>query len=273
LLDTQRSSGYCCVVDNSIPFLFFFCTATGFKGLNIIGHHVGNYARADTNPNALAAATHRLTHIRQEYPEQLPATALLNKYSNLPTNTNSITSRGLFVNFPGEIYIVIASLMDIPETKSTQHSIHPHEQTLINTVRILQFLHNVQPTGIAYILANTPCAKLYSHIQHWLTPPITLDATPCGFAAYRQTRICQNIIPISIVQEKFNQLPIPTITINDRLTQATINHWRTHPTILISTTFLRRHSIPPLSFNIALPKFVSYPTSQAHDTRYGIRSP
>ena len=190
-----------------------------------------------------------------------------------PNQKNSRTPLGILTNFLDEIDIVIASLPEIPETKLTQPIIHLHEQTLKRIVRLIQILHNVQPTGTACILANTASPTLYSHIQHGLTPNITLDAPPCSSATYRQTHICQHIISNEKIQEKFNQLPIPTITINDRLLLTNILQWKTKSTFIPSTISLRRHTIPPLPLNIALPKLVSYPNLQAKCVRYGIPSP
>ena len=87
----------------------------------------------------------------------------------------------------------IANLANIPNVQSTHPIIfHHHEQTLKHIVRLIQFLHNVQSTGIAYILANTPCAMLHPHIQLWLTPNIALDCPPWDSAAYTYTHMSEH---------------------------------------------------------------------------------
>ena len=72
------------------------------------------------------------------------------------------------------------------------------------------------------------------------------------------------------IQEKFSQLPNSTTTINDRLSYANIHHWKPQPAKTQLTTSLIIHTIPPLPLNIALPKFVIYPNSQAYCVKYGI---
>jgi len=151
-------------------------TFTGFEALFRSYYHIGTYTWTHTNTNALAAVILRLAHLHQQYPNHLPTTALLQWHVLSPTNTNSITLEVILANVLGEIDIVIASLSDIYRAKLTQPTIPPHEQTLINIVRLLHFLYNVQPMRIPYILATTSSAKLFSHTQHWLTPIITLDA-------------------------------------------------------------------------------------------------
>ena len=155
------------------------------------GYHIGQYAWPDTNPDAHTAATHRLTQVQQQYPIKLHHMALNQWDTLLPTSTNSITPEAIQANFPRCIDIVTTGQLDFPpKTQTTRHAIHPAENALKNLVRLLHFLDNTQPTGIGYILANTPSAKLHTHIQNWLTPIILLDASPCGSGSHGETRIC-----------------------------------------------------------------------------------
>ena len=61
------------------------------------------------------------------------------------------------------------------------------------------------------------------------------------------------IIPNSIVQTKFDQLPTPTLAINERLTQAKVPHWKTQPTILrrIPPDIYRANYTPPTTAHSA----------------------
>ncbi len=93
-----------------------------------------------------------------------------------PNKQNLITPEVILTNFLYGIDIIIANLPDISKIKATYPILNHHEQTLHNIVRLIYLLHNVQPTGIVYILANTPSSKLHSHIQQWLTPNNTLNA-------------------------------------------------------------------------------------------------
>jgi hypothetical protein len=237
------------------------------------GHRIGTYAWTNTSPDALAAVTHRVAHLQQQYPNRLPTTALHEWDTSLPIDTYFITLKWIVTSFTDGIDIVLANLIEIPIAKSTNAIIHHHEQNFKHVARLIQFLHKAQPTGIAYILANTPSSKLYPHMRLWLTPIITLDGPQCGSAAYRQTHICQNITPNANIQEKFSQLPIPIRTTNDQLSHANIHHSKTHPTNIQPTIALRGHVILPLLLNIALPKFASYPHSQAYCVRFGIPRP
>jgi hypothetical protein len=77
----------------------------------------------------------------------------------LPSNTNLITPEGILTNFPGGMDIIIANMPNTPKTKSTHPIIHHHEKIFHHIVRLIYFLYNAQPTGIAYIFANTQSAK------------------------------------------------------------------------------------------------------------------
>ena len=141
-------------------------------------------------------------------------TTLLYWVTLLPTNTTTITPEAIQASFPGGIYIVIVGLPDYPPTTQATR---PAENTLKNLIRLLYFIDNTQPTGTGYILANTPSGKLHPDTQEWLPPIVTLDAPPYGSGAHTETSICQNITPNTIIQLKFDHLPIPTLTINERL--------------------------------------------------------
>jgi hypothetical protein len=137
----------------------------------------------------------------------------------------------------------------------------------------MYFLYTSQPRHIGYILANTPSPNKHSSIQEALGPTITLDGPPCGSGAYRETRIYQNLASNDKIQNSFNQLPTPTLTINKRLIDANIQHWETQSNTLNLKQQISRHKQPTLLPHLALPKLNSLPNSYAFCLKQGIPGP
>ena len=133
----------------------------------------------------------------------------------LPLDTTHITPTDLQTNFPTIIDVIIANLTTYqPTTLKNTPKIRPQALALKNIIRLVHFFYASQPRHIGCILANTPSPQKHPLIQEGLAPVITLDGLPCGSGAYREPRICQNLALNATIQNKFKQLPVPTLTID-----------------------------------------------------------
>jgi ribonuclease HI len=249
-------------------------TATGLEALLKAGHHINTYAWADTDPDAYTSLQHRITQMQEKYPGQLPPSATANWNTSLPLDITHITPQDLHTNFPTGIDIIIANLPTYPpSTQKHTNKIRPQELALKHIIRLIHFLYTSQPLHIGYILANTPSPNNHPSVQKELGPAITLDGPPCGSGAFRETRICQNLAPNDTLQNSFNQLPTPTLTINKRLIDANIKDWETQPYIPNIKQRTSKQEQPTLLPQLALPKLNSLPNSHAFCMKQGIPGP
>jgi hypothetical protein len=104
--------------------------------------------------------------------------------------------------------------------------------------------------------------------HHYLRRP-----PPCGLRAHRETRICQNITPNTTIQLKFDHIPTPTHTINERLTQANTPYWKTQPTNALHKLPSTGQATLRIPQHIALPKLISNPNSHSFRLKHGIPGP
>ena len=129
--------------------------------------------------------------------------------------------------------------------------------------RLIQHLDRTQPAGIGYIIENVPGNDKHPAIQATLGQPLQLDAPPCGSGARRETLFWQNLANNDETLQAYRSLPTPNVTVESRLRLAGITDWYTQP-LVTGYNLLPLARDPynrPGHPQIALPKFVCYPSS------------
>ena len=239
--------------------------ATGLEALLKGGHYISSYTWADINPDAHTATNHRLAKLQQRFPLQLPPSAVEGWDKRLPFNCNCISPATLHPSFPDGIDLVIAGPPCQPYSTAGKHKGlgDPRSGALINTVRLICYLHASQSDGVRYIIENVPGTEKHPEIARMLGAPVKLDAPPCGSAARRQTLFWQNLAPVEEIQSKFGALPPPSQTVNGALKRAGLHSWRSQPQELGVTCFPGDpYNLPGLPQR-AIPKMVCFKGSHA----------
>ena len=254
--------------------------ATGLEAHLRAGHAIRSYAWADINPDAYLATKHRLQLLRTRYPRQLPASAIQGWDRRLPFNANCLSPEGISSMFPTGIDLVVAGPPCQPFSYAGRHRglEDPRSKALLNVARLIHYPHHSQPRGVSYVIENVPGTDKHPEVQRMLGVPVWLDAPPCGSGAHRETLFWQNLATVQHVQEAFSALPTPTLSINDRLSEAGIYGLLALPTQVLSSpptyTVRRRQMPPPTSSHCApevcvlqgLPRVQSqaWPTGTGH---------
>ena len=96
-----------------------------------------------------------------------------------------------------------------------------------------------------------------------LGAPVKLDAPPCGSAARRKTLFWQNLAPVGEILSQFKALPPFTVTVNEVLSRAGLNNWRSQPQTLGVTCFPGDPYNVPGQPQRAIPKMVCFEASHA----------
>ena len=213
--------------------------ATGLEALLRGGHYISSYTWADINPDAHQATGHRLAKLQRRFPAQLPPTAVEGWDRRIPFNVNCITPELLSPSFPDGIDLVIAGPPCQPySTAGIQKGLgDPRSGALINMARLISYLHSTQRNGVRYIIEKVPGTERHPEVARMLDAPVKLDAPPCGSAARRKTLFWQNLAPVGEILSQFKALPPFTATVNEVLSRAGLNNWRSQPQTLGVTCF------------------------------------
>ena len=153
--------------------------STGLEALLRAGHSIASYSWADINPDAHAAASHRLLALQARHPQQLPTAALVGWDRRLPFNANCLNPNSLH-SFPDGIDLIIAGPPCQPYSDAGMHKgiKDPRSKALIQVARLIQYLDATQPAGVGYIIENVPGTDKHPAIQAMLGTPLHLDAPP-----------------------------------------------------------------------------------------------
>ena len=133
--------------------------------------------------------------------------------------------------FPTGIDLVVAGPPCQPFSYAGRHRglEDPRSKALLNVARLIHYLHHSHPRGVSYVIDNVPGTDKHPEVQRMLGVPVWLDAPPCGSGAHKETLFWQNLATVQHVQDAFTALPTPTLSINDRLSDAGMSSWRSQP--------------------------------------------
>ena len=83
--------------------------ATGLEALFRAGYAIRSLVWVDIDPDAHMAVSHRITHLRQQFPTLLPPEVLTDWDSRLPMNVRTISPELIRATFPDGVDLLLAS--------------------------------------------------------------------------------------------------------------------------------------------------------------------
>ncbi len=83
--------------------------ATGLEALLKVGYAISSYAWVDIDPDAHTATSHRIAHLRSQFPHLLPRETIKNSNSRLSLDVGTISTELLKDTFVEGINLVLAN--------------------------------------------------------------------------------------------------------------------------------------------------------------------
>ena len=77
--------------------------------LLIVGHAISSYVWVDIDPDAHTVVSHRITHLRHQFPYLIPPEAIKDWDSRLPMDAHTISPELFRATFPEVIDLLLAS--------------------------------------------------------------------------------------------------------------------------------------------------------------------
>ena len=95
-------------------------------------------------------------------------------------------------------------------------------------VHLIRYLAKAQLGGLRFICDSAEEHPPPSHIVSLLGPSSLFDAPKCGLGAYRNTRVCQNLLPYLELNEAHARIPAQHWPMETAIAALGLANWITH---------------------------------------------
>jgi hypothetical protein len=207
--------------------------ATGLEALFKAGYAIRSYVWVDIDPDAHMAVSHRITHLRQQFPNLFLPEALTEWDSRLPRVVRTISPKLIRATFPDGVDLLLASpLMQACHLPGTHRDHTPMGPDVVRHIlRLILYLSESQSEGVGYLWSSSELHPASATILSLVGQGTLLDAPKCGSGAYRNTRIWQNLMSHDALMKEHARLLPPTRPVDAALTRAGLSRWSTFPTL------------------------------------------
>ncbi|CAM6082409.1 unnamed protein product [Calypogeia fissa] len=180
--------------------------STGLEALLQSGMVVKKYIYVDTDACAREVSKARLLEFSSRFPQQFPPHAWKASFTLLPPDIQLIQRQHL--ELLGSLDLIIAGweCQGFSRAGDGAGLRDPRSALFMDLVQVLTWAQQLFP-AVGYIIENTPSQfdqrervqEDYLLVQHYLGPPLLLDAVHCGSYAHRLRNFWTNLAPISLL--------------------------------------------------------------------------
>jgi len=205
--------------------------ATGLEALLRAGYAINSYAWADTDSDAHTATSHRVTHLRHQFPHLPPHEVIQDWDSRLPIDVRTCSPELLSIKFPKRNDFILASQPVLATHSSNSNKEHtpPGPDISRHITRLVLQLFESQPGGVGYIWNFCEPQLPSANTSSLLGQGTLLDASKCGSGAYRNTRIWQNLLPQETMAAEHARLRPSPRQIKAAMETTWLFKWSAHP--------------------------------------------
>ena len=194
----------------------------GLRSALAANYSVRCYTYVDRDPTSRRIARATLAALQQQYPEQLPNSAIRSFDKRLPQDISqcSVTFLEGLLSFNGPVDLLAGSweCQSVSRAGRQRGAMDPRFKFFYDLVRIVNFFQREQASPMIYILENTypgarvtPAVKKAGDlVQAFIGAPVIIDAADLGAAAHRVRLFWTNMMQPELLQAALPKLLTPS---------------------------------------------------------------